>query len=48
MGVFDLAACPVEAESRAFTDSALADLRAAGWTPAGWLRFTKTIAVRPG
>ena len=46
MGVFDRATCPVEADSRAFTDATLAALRADGWTPAGWARFSSAIAVR--
>jgi hypothetical protein len=48
MGSLDRAACPVEVESRAFTDSALADLRAEGWTPRAWARFTRDIALRSG
>ena len=31
--------CPVDPDSRAFTDAALADLRATGWSPGGWARF---------
>jgi hypothetical protein len=31
--------CPVDPDSRAFTDAALADLRASGWSPGGWARF---------
>jgi len=48
MGVLDRAACPVEADSRAFTDAALAELRAGGWSPAGWARFVAGVAVRSG
>jgi hypothetical protein len=44
--MLDRAACPVEAQSRAFTDAALAELRADGWTPAAWARFTTNVAVR--
>jgi phosphatidylglycerophosphate synthase len=46
MGVIDRASCPVEADSRAFTDAALGELRADGWTPAGWARFTARIGAR--
>ena len=48
MGLLDRAACPVEPESRAFTDTALAALRADGWSPGGWARFTGRVAVRSG
>jgi CDP-alcohol phosphatidyltransferase-like enzyme len=46
MRLLDRAACPVDAESRAFTDAALAELRADQWTPAGWARFTTRIGAR--
>src|SRR5258708_29981433 len=46
MGVLARAACPVEADSRRFTDAALAELRAGHWAPAGWARFTRRIGVR--
>jgi hypothetical protein len=42
------AACPVEPDSRAFTDAALSALRAEVWAPVGWARFTARIAVRSG
>lgn len=48
MGVLDRAACPIEPESRAFTDGALAELRAGGWSPAGWTRFLGQVTVRSG
>jgi hypothetical protein len=48
MGMLDRAACPVDPDSRAFTDAALTALRAEGWAPAGWARFTARIAVRSG
>jgi hypothetical protein len=38
--------CPVEAESRAFTDAALAELRSSGWQPSGWLRFLVRVSAR--
>ncbi len=36
----------VDAGSRAFTDAALRELRAARWSPAGWARFTRAVTVR--
>jgi hypothetical protein len=48
VGILDRASCPVEPQSRAFTDAALAHLRADGWSPAGWARFLRAIAVRSG
>ena len=38
--------CPVERDSRAFTDAALAELRASGWRPGGWVRFTVRVTRR--
>ena len=46
MRFFDAATCPIEPESRAFTDAALASLRADGWSPAGWAGFANRIARR--
>jgi hypothetical protein len=46
MRFLEPARCPVEAESRAFTDAALADLRAVRWSPTGWARFAGAVAVR--
>ena len=46
MGVLDRAACPVEPESRAFTDAALAELRAKSWSPAGCANFVGRLTVR--
>jgi hypothetical protein len=46
--MWNRAACPVELDSRAVTDKALAALRADGWSPAGWARFTRRIGVRSG
>jgi phosphatidylglycerophosphate synthase len=40
------AACPIDADSRAFTDAALAELRAAGWAPVGWARFAARVTAR--
>jgi hypothetical protein len=40
------AACPIDADSRAFTDTALAELRAAKWAPVGWARFAGRITAR--
>lgn len=40
------ARCPVEAESRAFTDAALAELQACGWSLGGWVRFAGRIGSR--
>lgn len=48
MGVLDRAACPVDADSRAFTNTALAALRADGWSPEGWARFAGRVVVRSG
>jgi CDP-alcohol phosphatidyltransferase-like enzyme len=48
MGLLDRAACPVDADSRAFTDTVLATLRAEGWSPGGWARFAGRVAVRSG
>jgi hypothetical protein len=42
----DAATCPVEPESRAFTDKALAALRADRWSPVGWARFAGRVARR--
>jgi phosphatidylglycerophosphate synthase len=36
----------VDADSRAFTDAALAELRANRWRPDGWVRFTARITAR--
>jgi hypothetical protein len=36
----------VDAESRAFTDTALAELRADHWGPDGWARFTARVMAR--
>jgi hypothetical protein len=38
--------CPVEPESRAFTDASLAELRASRWRAQGWLRFVVRTGVR--
>jgi hypothetical protein len=46
MRLLDTACCPVEPESRAFTDGALGDLRAGGWSPTAWARFAGRVAVR--
>jgi hypothetical protein len=48
MTVLDSAICPVEPESRAFTDRALTDLRAGGWSPQAWARFTASVTIRSG
>jgi phosphatidylglycerophosphate synthase len=40
------ATCPVEPESRAFADAALAVLRADRWSPGGWARFVDRVARR--
>jgi hypothetical protein len=48
VGILDRAGCPVEPDSRAFTDGALAQLRADGWSPAGWSRFLGDVAKRSG
>jgi hypothetical protein len=40
------ARCPVEENSRAFTDAALAELRARRWSAAGWARFAGRVTVR--
>lgn len=40
------AQCPVDAESRAFTDAALTELRASGWKPMGWVRFLARTTAR--
>jgi hypothetical protein len=42
----DAATCPVEPESRAFTDAALAALRAERWSPGSWARFADQVARR--
>lgn len=42
------AGCPVEADSRAFIDAALEDLRASRWSPGGWARFAGRVTVRSG
>src|SRR6516225_5127107 len=42
----DAATCPVEPESRAFTDAALAALRAEGWSRGGWAHFADQVARR--
>jgi hypothetical protein len=44
--LFDAAPCPVDLESRAFTDAAMAALRADGWSAAGWARFADRIGRR--
>jgi hypothetical protein len=44
--VLDSATCPVEPDSRAFADAALAVLRADRWSPGGWARFTERVARR--
>ena len=46
MELLDRAACPVEPDSRAFTDAALAGLRADGWSPRGWGRFMGRVTAR--
>jgi len=46
MRFLDTATCPLEAESRAFTNAALADLRAERWSPSGMARFAGRVAVR--
>ena len=46
MRFLDAATCPVEPESRAFTDAALAALRAEGWSRGGWARFADQVARR--
>jgi CDP-alcohol phosphatidyltransferase len=38
--------CPVDPDSRAFTDAALAELRASGWRPTGWACFLARTTVR--
>ncbi len=38
--------CPVETESRAFTDAALAALRRRRWSPMGWAGFARDVALR--
>lgn len=40
------AVCPVEAESRAFTNGALAALRSDRWSPKGWARFARLVTLR--
>jgi hypothetical protein len=40
------AACPIDVDSRAFTDAALAELRGARWAPAGWARFVARVTTR--
>jgi hypothetical protein len=42
----DAASCPVDVESRAFTDAAMAALRADGWSATGWARFADRIGRR--
>jgi hypothetical protein len=42
----DAASCPVDLESRAFTDDAMAALRADRWSAAGWARFADRIGRR--
>jgi hypothetical protein len=42
----DAASCPVDLESRAFTNAAMAALRAERWSAAGWARFAETIGRR--
>ena len=46
MRFLDAATCPVEPESRAFTDAALAALRAEGWSRGGWAHFADQVARR--
>ncbi|MDP9075712.1 MAG: CDP-alcohol phosphatidyltransferase family protein [Actinomycetota bacterium] len=48
MEMLDGVACPVELDSRAFTDTALAALRADSWSPGAWARFAATVARRSG
>ena len=38
--------CPVDAESRAFTNAALAALRRDRWSPRGWAGFGCSVTVR--
>ena len=40
--------CPVDPDSRAFTNAALADLRASGWSPGGWVHFLVRTGRRSG
>jgi hypothetical protein len=42
----DRTGCPVESESRAFTNSALTALRTDRWSPKGWARFLGRVTVR--
>src|SRR6516162_8251763 len=46
MRFLDAACCPVEENSRAFTDAALAELRARRWSAGGWARFAGQVTRR--
>ena len=39
---------PIDPDSRAFTNAALTDLRASGWSPGGWARFLVRTGRRSG
>ena len=46
MRFLNAASCPVDLESRAFTDAAMAALRADRWSAAGWVRYADRIGRR--
>ena len=46
MRFLNAASCPVDLESRAFTDAAMAALRADRWSAAGWARYADRIGRR--